>query len=78
MIMIGEQTVADSPLISWPLNGQACIWWQSVLLPCVNYILLMQLDVKTCIVRGFISSVMITWIPKSLLDNVVILPPDMN
>ena len=77
MIMIGEQTVADSPLISWLLNGQACIWWQSILLPCVNYILLLQLDVKTCIVR-IISSVMITWIPKSFLDYVVILPPDMN
>ena len=59
MIMIGKQTVADSPLISWLLNGQACIWWQSILLPCLNYILLMQLDVR-------------------LLDNVVILPPDMN
>ena len=59
MIMIGKQTVADSPLISWPLNGQACIWWQTILLPCLNYILLMQLDVR-------------------LLDNVVILQPDMN
>ena len=75
MIMIGKQTVADSPLISWLLNGQA---WQSILYPCLNYILLMQLDVKTCIVRGFISSVMITWIPKSLLDNDVIIPPDMK
>ena len=78
MIMIGKQTVADSPLISRLLNGQACIWWQSILYPCLNYILLMQLDVKTCIVRGSISSVMITWIPKSLLDNVVIIPPDMK
>ena len=59
MIMIGKQTVADSPLISWLLNGQACIWWQTILLLCLNYILLMQLDVR-------------------LLDNVVILPPDMN
>ena len=78
MIMIGKQTVADSPLISWLLNGQACIWWQSILYPCLNYILLVQLDVKTCIVRGFISSVMITCIPKSLLDNDVVIPPDMK
>ena len=33
---------------------------------------------ETCIVRGFISSVMITCIPKSLLDNDVVIPPDMK
>ena len=79
MIMIGEQTVADSPLISWLLN-----YWSGMYMVTNNSFTLSQLYSthairrETCIVRGFISSVMITWIPKIFLDNVVILPPDMN